>query len=113
LNPNINLDEFHEIVQIVMGWENYHLYGYTINKKHYLPSEAAFSNICTDELILKDVMESNKKFIYEYGMGDSWKHEIVFNKYIEPKKDMKYLICTSGKGICPLEDIGGVWGVFK
>ena len=113
LNPNISLDEFHEIIQIVMGWENYHLYCFRVEGKCYTITEDLLDDIyyiSSDFVTLKEILDSNKKFIYEYDFGDSWVHEIVFNKYIEPKKDVRYPICASGRGICPPEDIGGVGG---
>ena len=112
LNPNITLAEFHEIIQIVMGWYNCHLYGFRVDGKFYTIMEDIYGDmdlISPESVSLKEIIDSNKKFIYEYDFGDGWKHEIVFNKYIEPKKDVEYPICASGKGICPPEDIGGVW----
>ena len=114
LNPNISLDEFHEMIQIVMGWENYHLYGFRIGDKFYTPMTDDFpysdNYVPIESATLKEILESNKKFIYEYDFGDGWRHEIVLNKYTEPKKNVKYPVCASGRGICPPEDIGGVWG---
>ena len=50
-----------------------------------------------------------KKIIYTYDFGDNWKHEIILNRYIEGKKGVKYPICANAKGICPPEEIGGIY----
>ncbi|MDR3292409.1 MAG: plasmid pRiA4b ORF-3 family protein [Methanobrevibacter sp.] len=113
LNPDIRLDKFHEIIQIVMGWENYHLYGFRVKNKFYseIDDDGMMDHaISSDSITLKEIIDSNKKFVYEYDFGDGWEHEITFNKYIEPVEDVKYPNCVSGKGLCPPEDIGGVWG---
>ncbi|MDR3222940.1 MAG: plasmid pRiA4b ORF-3 family protein [Methanobrevibacter sp.] len=112
-DPDITLDKFHEVIQIVMGWGNYHLYGFHAKKKFY--SETTDDGmmdhaISSDSITLKEIIDSTKKFRYEYDFGDGWEHEITFNKYIEPVEDVKYPCCVSGKGLCPPEDIGGVWG---
>jgi len=119
VDPDITLDEFHEIIQIVMGWENDHLHHFVADGITYDPLLAEEYTI-PEELKgivkpekptittkLRDVLES-KKFLYEYDFGDSWEHEIVFNRYIEPKKGVRYPICAAAKGLCPPEDIGGI-----
>ena len=121
LDSNTTLDEFHEIIQTVMGWENCHLYGFTADGVIYTPEIEEEYEI-PEELVdyvtpekptkttkLKDMLNS-KKIIYEYDFGDSWKHEIVLNRYIEAKKGVRYPICAAAKGLCPPEDVGGVWG---
>ncbi len=32
---SITLDRLHDVIQIVMGWEDYHLHAFTIGKKRY------------------------------------------------------------------------------
>ncbi|MDR2545504.1 MAG: plasmid pRiA4b ORF-3 family protein [Methanobrevibacter sp.] len=110
LNPDINLDEFHEIIQIVMGWENCHLYGFYVNDKFYSEVDMMDHAIASDSITLKEVIDINKKFKYEYDFGDGWIHEITFNKYVEAVDGVTYPRCASGKGLCPPEDIGGIWG---
>ena len=33
--PDCSLEELHEVIQVVMGWENYHLYGQTYEPRHF------------------------------------------------------------------------------
>ena len=49
------------------------------------------------------------KFVYLYDFGDSWVHDITLEK-VDEKKTMPCAVCLAGKGACPLEDSGGVWG---
>ena len=119
LDSNTRLDEFHEIIQTVMGWENCHMhifkadgiiYTPELEEEYEIPEE--LKGYITPEkptitTKLKDILNS-KKIIYTYDMGDSWQHEIVLNRYIEPKKGVKYPICAAAKGLCPPEEIGGI-----
>ena len=117
LDSNITLAEFHEIIQVVMGWWNYHLHQFYVNGITYAPQvieEVDNSDRMpfepTESTKLIDILNSTKRFSYEYDFGDGWDHEIVLNRYIEAKKGVKYPICVAAKGLCPPEDVGGTWG---
>jgi hypothetical protein len=47
---------------------------------------------------------------YEYDFGDSWEHELLVEKILPPEPGVRYPLCLKGKGACPPEDVGGVWG---
>ncbi|MDR0911824.1 MAG: plasmid pRiA4b ORF-3 family protein [Methanobrevibacter sp.] len=117
IDPNISLHEFHEIIQTVMGWGNYHLYGFFVGEHSYFPEDAEmdFGNKISkiEETNLKDILNITKKFSYEYDFGDSWEHEIVLNRYVDKKEGVNYPRCVAAKGMCPPEDIGGVWGYAR
>ena len=117
LDPNITLAEFHEIIQVVMGWYDCHLHQFYAKGVIYAPQviEGVDNSdrvpfVPTESTKLKDILDSTKRFSYEYDFGDGWDHEIVLNRYIQPKKGVKYPICAAAKGLCPPEDIGGTWG---
>jgi hypothetical protein len=50
------------------------------------------------------------RIVYEYDFGDSWQHEIVLEKTLEPEPKVRYPRCVEGERACPPEDCGGVWG---
>ena len=50
------------------------------------------------------------RIAYEYDFGDSWEHEILLEKIVEPEKGVEYPICIGGKRACPPEDCGGIGG---
>ena len=50
------------------------------------------------------------EFTDEYDFGDSWQHEIVLEKTLEPEPKVRYPRCVEGERACPPEDCGGVWG---
>lgn len=110
---SITLEELHWIIQIVMGWEDYHLHQFTINGVEYgMPQpEYEFDVEDEGEVQLKQVVTGeNFKFHYTYDFGDSWDHEILIEKILPPDKEGIYPICIKGKRACPPEDCGGPYG---
>jgi len=62
-------------------------------------------------VIVKDVLKrARQKMRYQYDFGDSWDHEILLEKILQPEPGTAYPICLEGERACPPEDIGGVWG---
>ena len=120
LDPDITLAEFQEIIQIVMGWYNHHLHQFYVNEVVYEPyvivdidNSTRYPFVPTESTKLRDILDSTKRFSYVYDFGDGWDHEIVLNRFIKAKKDVRYPICVAAKGLCPPEDVGGVWGYEK
>lgn len=111
----ITLNKLHGIIQIVMGWEDYHLHSFTIGKDLYGVPEPGWEFGQTEKddrkCKLQDLVSSAKmKFLYIYDFGDDWIHEIVVEKILPPDKDLKKPVCLDGKLAGPPEDSGGVWG---
>jgi hypothetical protein len=106
--------ELHEIIQIVMGWENEHLY------KFYIDNQT-ITDISNDDLDSKNALDSNvitlkklglqkgQKFYYLYDFGDNWNHEIIIEDLVETDP-ISYPICIAGEYSCPPENCGGAAG---
>ena len=45
---------------------------------------------------------------YVYDFGDDWIHDITLEQVID--RESSHATCTAGKGACPEEDCGGIWG---
>ena len=107
------LSELHQILQVVMGWENYHLHQFRIRGTDFGEPDPDFGSGIKDDRRVKlrqVVFGEKEKFIYEYDFGDSWKHEILVEKILPPEPGARYPACVAGKRSCPPEDCGGVWG---
>jgi hypothetical protein len=107
------LSQLHEIIQVTMGWQNMHLYHFRVGKLRFGEPDEEFP----DEMLnaravqLGKIIERLPKNIpYEYDFGDSWEHDLKFEKIIEWKKGMHIPQCTEGARACPPEDCGGVPG---
>lgn len=109
------LSQLHTILQIVMGWADYHLHHFIINEEFYgSPEDDEFGDMGTknearyklNQLVNRDGF----RFRYEYDFGDSWLHDLVIEKILPAEKGAQYPVCVAGKRACPPEDSGGVWG---
>ncbi len=113
--------EFHEVIQIAFGWNNAHLFEFKdkefqSNVRIVIPPEDDFFDPdfftgTQDSSIVKlsDIFVNKFcKFLYIYDFGDGWVHEITLESTTEDEQ--KEAVCLSGKGACPPEDCGGIYG---
>ncbi|GAB4396823.1 MAG: hypothetical protein OHK0053_11840 [Microscillaceae bacterium] len=116
VSSEVRLDKLHLIIQTAMGWENAHLYQYILPKlQQYIVPEpedlAEYGHFLASEVSLAKFLSAPKqKLRYEYDFGDNWQHDIVLEKILPFDSNVNYPRCLSGKGACPPEDCGGVWG---
>lgn len=105
VTANTMLAQLHGIIQISMGWECYHLFGFNIYGERYDDEAGALST-----KLGKLGLSVKSKFNYTYDFGDDWEHEILVEKIVAKDTGAHYPICLTGKRACPPEDCGGVWG---
>jgi hypothetical protein len=114
------LAELHDHIQLAMGWQNAHLYQFTINGSLY--SDPTFSDEVYPEIRDARVVKLSKffnegdkpsRFLYEYDLGDGWQHEVVFESCQRAEKKKRYPLCVDGARACPPEDVGGVYGFAR
>jgi len=110
------LDVLHEIIQIAMGWENYHMHQFDWDGLCFSHPEAKLDDDVYDETrayLSQLVADGCKKLRYWYDFGDDWWHTIEIEESIEPKPTDRFPVCLKGVGACPPEDCGGVWGYYE
>ena len=114
--PEISLDRLHRVLQIVMGWDDEHLYEFDTPGGRFSDSRVIDSAFDMDEpenskkATLKSVLHMPKSHIrYEYDFGDGWDHQILLEKVVE-LDDPVLAVCLGGARACPPEDCGGPWG---
>lgn len=120
---NIELSQLHKVLQYMYGWENCHLYDFSIfsdNKREpvvrIVPSEEELEYdkdaILLEHHILSEFLPKHKQLLYTYDMGDNWKHVIRLARVIEDyDMESPYLLEASGQ--TPPEDVGGVGGFLN
>jgi hypothetical protein len=108
----IMLHKFHKILQIVMGWEDYHLYGFTIGDFEYgIPDpESPYDFKDSRKTKLQKAVSEKMKFAYVYDFGDNWQHEIQVEQILKADKGLFHPVCLGGKRACPPEDVGSTDG---
>jgi hypothetical protein len=115
---DVTLARLHEIIQVVMPWDDYHLHLFEVGGERYgdpqqWPKEFGDDLDTLDERKLKlgqMVADGVRKFTYEYDMGDGWRHTITVEKTLPADRGVKYPRCVDGQRACPPEDCGGPWG---
>src|SRR5947209_10466316 len=74
--------KLHDVIQIVMGWEGYHLWAFEIDGEQYgddPTGEMEMEN--ARKVKLSALAEGGvKKFSYTYDFGDNWEHAIQIEK---------------------------------
>ena len=115
VRQDIKLNDLHEVIQMVMGWDCCHLHQFVIDGVDYgelSPDGDDFGMEIEDEsrFRLCDLAEEKGKFLYDYDFGDGWRHVIEVEKVLPPDPKVFYPVCVKGKRSCPPEDCGGPWG---
>jgi hypothetical protein len=113
----IRLDDLHLVIQIVMGWENDHLYEFRVGRDLIWsfadPDWPLLRSRDAAEEILADLLphlKRNKTFNYLYDFGDSWLHTVKVEAVAEAGPEVDYPCLLDAEGACPPEDCGGSWG---
>ena len=110
----ITLDRLHDVIQIVMGWEESHLHCFEIDGRKFTedPEEPDSDRVEEADFVLSDLVpRSGTKFTYEYDFGDGWRHELLVESVDEvPEEHRACISCMDGKRACPPEDVGGIGG---
>lgn len=113
----IRLDELHLVIQIAMGWENYHLYEFRVGRDLAWgipdPDWPDGGPQSAEEAALSDLLphlKRNKTFQYVYDFGDDWLHTVKVEAVIEGDPEAIYPRLLDTEGACPPEDCGGPLG---
>lgn len=115
LADNTPLDELHDVLQVAMGWENAHLHMFSYGQEFYGPLDEYDRGNTLDEAKyrLNQLMRKEKdSLLYIYDFGDDWQHKIVLEKILPLDAQQSLPFCVAGKGACPPEDCGGIYGYY-
>ena len=117
VSNDMPLNEFHNVIQIAMGWMDCHLHQFVSGQTLYGMIDEEwdidFGPEKKDEngYRLSDLLKKEKEtIIYEYDFGDGWAHKVLLEKKLPYNNAERLPKCIKGKRACPPEDCGGVWG---
>ena len=112
---HLTLRQLHRAVQAVMGWEDYHLYCWTIDEELYgEPGDGNLDWRNASRTRIEDVLlEPRQRVLYEYDLGDSWEHDVTVLAIRERAPHETVPRCLGGERACPPEDAGGVLGYYE
>jgi hypothetical protein len=103
------------IIQAAMGWTNSHLHTFTVGGVLYAEPSPEWEVEVRDErrVRLADVArEEGEAFVYEYDLGDSWRHQVLVEEVIVAADEARGPRCLGGERACPPEDSGGIGGYY-
>ncbi len=121
VTKDITFFELHHIIQIVMGWDNYHMFefdleGYRIGEVDENEKSNGYGSdqvLDSRDVTLNDIISQQKDIItYMYDFGDGWRHQIKVEKFHNIDKTIKYPTCIDGQMNCPPEDCGGIHSFY-
>ncbi|MEI8283177.1 MAG: plasmid pRiA4b ORF-3 family protein [Armatimonadota bacterium] len=107
---SFHLGKLHDIIQIVMGWQERHLHYFKIGETVYEPMDTEMDRESKIESKFSlDFLEQSgvKSMEYTYDFGDDWNHTVTLVKVLSQDITIRYPRCISGKMACPPEDCGG------
>ena len=115
---SITLKVLHDIVQVAMGWLDYHLWELVIAGQTYgLPMDddwGAAPRKVASRVRLRDVLSSGTTTIdYTYDFGDNWEHRLVVSDVRQGEPSGAYPCFIAGERDCPPEDCGGIPGFYE
>lgn len=119
---NLWLGNLGKIFITAFGWAGYHLSQFTKGDVYYtsrdnIDERDSFNFGCRNRHIdemtvtVADVLPKKGSTIsFEYDFGDGWIHNVRVSSVSDEPLWGEDICVTSGKGACPPEDVGGVWG---
>lgn len=115
---SITLKVLHDIVQVAMGWLDYHLWELVIDGQTYgLPMEDDWGTAprkVAERVRLRDVLGPGTTVIdYTYDFGDNWEHSLTVSDVRSGDPAGAYPRFVAGERDCPPEDCGGISGFYE
>lgn len=117
---NLWLGNLGKIFITAFGWAGYHLSQFTKGGMFYTSKgnidasfDFGYGGRAIDEMTVTvaDVLPQKGSTIsFEYDFGDGWIHNVRVSSVSDEPFRGEDICVTSGKGACPPEDVGGVWG---
>ncbi len=106
-----SLEDLHNALQIVMGWDNMHLHGFNIDKKLYGPvlnsmQDSSGNTKNERKFTIKDAVDTGKKkFTYTFDFKKKWVHTIKIER-LEPREEFPMerediVVCLGGRRAGP------------
>ena len=113
---NYTLADLHAVIQAAMGWADYHLHEFTAHDGTRYGHPDDEGPMDGPELVdetrvpLGTVLrEPGDALLYMYDFGDDWRHRVELTAVRPPDGPPRPSV-IGGRGACPPEDCGGVWG---
>lgn len=120
VQSKLTLAQLHEVLQVVMGWEDCHLHSFTAQGHFFSDADTCGdaeefedeSKVTLAEVLPKVKSQIWYEYDFEIDFGGGWEHVIVLEKILPVTLSQPLAEVLVGEGACPLEDIGGLDGWY-
>ncbi len=110
------LAALHDIIQVAMRWQDYHLHEFVVGNRVYGNPDPDCG--LDERKIYKDksvwlgtlIDRGIREFLYVYDFGDNWQHRVTLGEVRQGDPDTDYPAFVDGARRAPPEDVGGVSG---
>jgi hypothetical protein len=116
---SMNLKALHKVIQVSMGWLDYHLWEFTADGRKYsilIPDDPDWNRRINNAASTKlsELLTTGVTGLgYVYDFGDDWKHRIIVEEIKPAEAGASYPRLLGGERRCPPEDCGGPPGYFE
>jgi hypothetical protein len=117
---NITLIKLHHALQVLMGWQDYHLHQFAVNGALYGMHVDDWQDATPELLDERGVRlyriapVAGTRLVYEYDFGDGWQLEIIIEDISFSQEatgeGAGHVVCLDGQCAGPPEDVGGIGG---
>src|SRR3954465_1027308 len=104
------LAALHDTLQIAFAWTDSHLHRFRIHGRDYGVGRLGgplFSSDARQVRLADFRFRLNERFLYEYDLRDSWRHEVRVERRLAAEPKRTYPVCVGGRRAAPPEDCGG------
>ncbi|TDD06572.1 plasmid pRiA4b ORF-3 family protein [Nonomuraea diastatica] len=91
--------DLHNVIQIAMGWQNFHLHMFAKDWVEYGDHHSSEYDVTLASLL----PDPGEWLAYRYDSGDCWDHDLVVEKIHRPAPKALYPRCSAGGRACPPE----------
>ena len=116
---SLRLDRLHKVLQIAMGFADYHLWAFRVRDLVWGPKAEDFGfgppTLSAARTTLADVVARTgaRTIKYTYDFGDDWEHTIKLGRVFDAAPGVAYPRLVEAKGYGPIEDVGGPFGLME
>jgi hypothetical protein len=111
ISGSASLAQLHQVLQVVTGWEEYHLHRFEIDGVRCGTSDdedADEDEIDESTVTVSEALAGPGRCVHEYEFGHGWVHDLVVEKVADRIAGLA--VCTGGGRSGPPEDCGGPRG---
>jgi len=112
---NCTLEGLHDVLQIIMGWADYHLHHFQIGGLMYGDPTPEDRDILDGRKLKLSALaiDGERAFEYVYDYGDNWRCVVVLEAIAPANAGVIYPRLVEGVRRGPPEDVGGPWGYIE